>query len=732
MRNRHRAFHKPLLCLCFALFTAGGQQTRADEPDVLIADFEGDDYGNWQTTGEAFGAGPARGTLPNQMKVDGFRGKGLVNSFRQGDGATGTLTSPPLTLKRKYIRFLIGGGGHEGQTCINLLVDGKIVRTATGPNLKPGGSERLEWQQWDVGEWGGKTAAIEIVDKATGSWGHVNIDHIVQTDRPMPVIRSDVSREFAATKRYLNLPVKNGAPRRVVEVLVEGRAVRRFDIELADAEPDWWAPLDLSPLAADRVTLRVDRLAEDSQALTLVEPSDTIEGAEQLYREKLRPQFHFSARRGWLNDPNGLAFYNGEYHLFFQHNPYGWSWGNMHWGHAVSRDLVHWQEQGDTLYPDDMGPMFSGSAVVDWKNTSGFGTADKPALVLLYTAAGNPAVQCVAYSTDGRAFTKYRGNPVVKQITGGNRDPKVIWHEPSQHWVMTLYVGMPGEKDAQGKATTKHTIHFLTSPNLKDWTVGSVVEGFYECPDLFDVPLDGDAAQVKWILTGASSEYMVGSFDGRVFTPETPKLAGHRGRGFYAAQTFSDIPARDGRRIQIGWLQAPSPGMPFNQAMSLPLELRLRTTGEGPRLTWTPAKELEALRTKSQRLTPFSLQPGAANPLAESGGELLELRAEFEPGEAEVRWMIRGTAIVYDAKRQELIVGQQRAPAPLQDGRQRLRVFVDRTTIEAFAADGLTYVPLPVVSAEDDRSVEVSVSGGPVRFDQLEVHQLRSAWADAP
>jgi sucrose-6-phosphate hydrolase SacC (GH32 family) len=183
-------------------------------------------------------------------------------------------------------------------------------------------------------------------------------------------------------------------------------------------------------------------LREDSTALARIEQSDAIKNIEDLYREPKRGLFHFSPKRGWNNDPNGCVYYNGEYHLFFQHNPYGWSWGNMHWGHAVSKDLVHWEEIGDVLLPDEMGPMFSGSAVVDSKNTSGFGKDGQAPLVLIYTAAGNPTVQGIAYSTDGRNFTKYSGNPVLGQVTGGNRDPKVIWDEANQRWVMVLYVAM--------------------------------------------------------------------------------------------------------------------------------------------------------------------------------------------------------------------------------------------------------------------------------------------------
>ena len=424
------------------------------------------------------------------------------------------------------------------------------------------------------------------MDNATGGWGHINVDQIVQTNRQTVAVMAPAKREFKINQRYLNLPIKNGGAMRKVTSLVDGQVAVKNDIELADETPDWWAPMDASAWRGRTVTLQVDRLPEDSKALSSIGQSDSILGAEPLYHEALRAQFHFSPKRGWNNDPNGLVFYRGEYHLFFQHNPYGWGWGNMHWGHAASPDLLHWRELGDVLAPDDFGPMFSGSAVVDWNNTSGLGSRGRPAQVLIYTAAGNPAVQCVASSTDGRTYAKFGGNPVVRQISGGNRDPKVMWHKPSQQWIMVLYVEL----------NQVHTIHFLGSPNLKDWHVLSYTDGFFECPDFFELAVDGDAVKQKWVLTAASSEYRVGAFDGKTFTPETPKLKGHRGQGFYAAQTFSDIPVKDGRRIQIGWLQTETKGMPFNQGMSLPHELRLTQTPEGPRLTFTPVKELESLR----------------------------------------------------------------------------------------------------------------------------------------
>ena len=654
------------------------------------------------------------------MPVSGFQGQRLVNSYVGGDASTGTLTSPEFTIQRKYIAFLIGGGGYEGKTCINLLIEGRVARTAAGPNVAAGGSEALEPASWEVSELAGKTARLQIVDQATGGWGHINVDQIVFTNTKPASLLRDAERAIVAEHKYLQIPVRRGAGKHRMSIDVAGSTERAFDIELAEQKPDWWAVLDIARWHGRPLTVRVDRLRDDSTALESLKQSDTFEPADELYREPLRPAFHFSARRGWLNDPNGLVFFDGEYHLFFQHNPYGWDWGNMHWGHAVSRDLLHWQELGEALYPDTLGPMFSGSAVVDWQNTSGFGRDGKPPLVLIYTAAGDPAVQCLAYSTDrGRTFAKYTGNPVLKQLTPGNRDPKVLWHEPSRQWVMVLYV-QRGETP---------TIEFLTSPDLKQWTSQSAVEPFFECPDLFELRV-GDTAERKWVLTAASSEYMLGTFDGRKFTAETAKLPGHRGRGFYAAQTFSDLPAADGRRIQIGWLQAPSPGMPFNQAMSVPLELSLRETAAGVRLCCQPIREMERLRAKSHQVAAQAIAPGnnALDGLSIDGP--LELRIEFEPGDAtEIVLNVRGVPVIYDAGKQELVVNGHRASAPLVEGRQRWTVLLDKTSIEVFAADGQIYLPMPVLVDAANTSLGISAKGGVGRLVRFDVHELQSVWS---
>ncbi len=688
--------------------------------DLPIADFEGPDYGAWKIEGTAFGSGPAHGSLPGQMNVTGYQGQGLANSYFEGDPSQGTLTSPEFTIERRYLRFLIGGGGWEGKTCLNLLIDGRTVRTATGPNTEPGGSEALATASWDVAEFAGRRARIQIVDHATGGWGHINVDDIVQTDTKPAAPAIGASREIVLEKNFLHLPVQTGddkAHKDRVALLVDGAVVREFDIELSET-PDWFAHLDVRAWRGKTATLRAARLPAGNRALDLVSQEDRIWAASQLYHEPLRPQLHFSARRGWLNDPNGMVFAEGEYHLYFQHNPYGWHWGNMHWGHAVSHDLVHWEEQPIALYPRQYGDMvFSGSAVVDTDNTSGWKKGADELLVAAFTSTGRG--ECIVYSNDrGRTWTEYEDNPVVKH-TG--RDPRLLWHAPTRQWVMALYQ----EDTANPDPKLRQSIVFYTSPDLKKWTYQSKVPNFFECPDLFELPLDGDTANRKWVLTGASSEYMVGSFDGKVFTPETPKLPGHRGNNFYAAQTFTNEPK--GRIVQIGWLRAASPAMPFNQAMSLPLELNLVSTPEGPRLTRRPVEELSTLRLATHRAPAGPLIPGSLNPFAAVNAELLEVVADFTPSPgASLEIEARGLAIRYEAATQQLTVNGHRAPAPSNHGRQTLRLFVDRTCSEIFA--GPSYVPFNFTPKPEARGLSVRASGAPIEIHSLEAHELAPIW----
>ena len=598
--------------------------TRGDE-DLVIADFEGASYGKWVATGEAFGSGPAQGTLPAQMAVTGYMGHGLANSYSKGDSSQGTLTSPPVKIERKFINFLVGGGNHPNETCMNLLLDGAVVRSETGRD-----SEHLDWATWDVSDLRDKTVQFEIVDRNTGGWGHICIDQIMQSD--------------------------------------ERKA----------------SPVVVAPL----------------------------------YAETYRPQFHFTAQHGWLNDPNGMVFSQGEYHLFFQHNPKGTQWGNMTWGHAVSPDMVHWRQLANAIEPDKLGTIFSGSAVVDWHNRAGFQKGDEPPLVAMYTAAGNPFTQCIAFSNDkGRSFVKYEKNPVLPHLIGENRDPRLIWYEPTKSWILALF------KDGDVYA-------LFSSSDLKEWKhlQDLPMPGCGECPDFFPIAVDGDPSIVKWVLTAANGKYFIGSFDGSKFTPEGGgPFQVEFGRNCYAVQTYSDIPQSDGRRIQIGWMNGGSyPQMPFNQQMSFPCRLTLHKSSDGLRLWKYPVGEIESIRGPVHEYRDLA-EAAQADPLAALSGDLFDIDLEFQPGEAQrIGLKIRGQEIVYDVKAAHLSALGDASLAPV-DGKVKLRILVDRTSIETYGNDGQIALSSCYLAPATAKPLEWMAVGRPKQVS-LKVYELKSAW----
>jgi len=530
---------------------------------------------------------------------------------------------------------------------------------------------------------------------------------------PPPAVAA--SREITIAKRYLHLPVRNGAPRCNVKLVVDGHTAREFTIELAEGEPDFRVFADMADFAGKKVRIDVDKLPEGSKGLEAITQADQVPGAAGMYKEKHRQQFHFSSRRGWNNDSNGLVYYKGEYHLYYQHNPYGWKWGNMSWGHAVSGDLVHWKELPIAIYPHRFGDwVFSGSAIVDADNTSGFKAGDEDVIVAAYTSTGRG--EAIAYSNDrGRTFTDYSGNPVVKH---SGRDPKLIWYAPGKHWVMAVF-------DQEGKSGG---IAFYTSTNLKDWQRTSRIDGYHECPEIFEIALDGKADSKKWVVYAADGSYAVGSFDGKVFTPDGPKQPFNRGNCFYASQTFNNIPAADGRRIQIAWGRINTPGMPFNQCMLLPVELTLRTTDAGPRLFAVPVREIARLRDKEHQWKDQAIEPGK-NPLAGVKAELLDISAEIDCGQAtEVGLVIRGTPVSYDVAKQAITCKGKAAPLKCPGGKLSLRVLVDRDSIEIFANDGRVYMPIGAIHPDDNHTLEICAKGGAAKATELTVWELRSAW----
>ena len=690
-------------------FYRAAVESTLPSPVAVLADFDESTYDAWVTTGAAFGPGPAQGTLPNQNAVSGYLGSGLANSYYNGDTSIGTLTSPPFTIAKHYIQFLIGGGNHPGQTCVNLMVNSLLVRTATGAN-----SETLLPAQWDVSPYLGQSAVLRIVDTATGAWGHILVDQIVMTDTSYPVL----SNQVVLTNSLLNLPVKNGSTMRRVTVTVGGNPVRDFNIELADGAPDWWAFVDVSSFQGQAARISVDNLPAGSTGLSSIMETNGIVGATNLYQESLRPQIHYSSKRGWLNDANGMVYYQGQYHLYYQHDPFNWNGiDQKFWGHAVSADMVHWQELPEAIYPHSYGDwVWSGSAVIDTANTAGFKSGTNDVIVAAYYSTARS--ECIAFSNDGGlTFTDYTNNPVV---VNNGRDPHLLWYAPSNYWVMAVY-----DSDLGG-------IKFYSSPNLRQWTYHSGITGFYECPDLFELPVDGQTNNMAWVLCDGSSGYMIGQFNGATFTPATAKLSGNSGSGFYASQTFTTMPPGDTRRVRIGWAQISMPGMPFNQMLFFPTELTLRKLSTGVRLCSQPVAEITNTLWNAYSWTNLTLIPGD-NPLSGIRGQLFDLQAQFTPGSAQtITFNLCGVPVTYTAASQQITCNGIANPLAPTNGIVTLELITDRQSMEIFGNAGQLYMPLGSTSySATNRVLSVTSQGGSAVFDSLVVNQLQSIWSGA-
>jgi len=392
----------------------------------------------------------------------------------------------------------------------------------------------------------------------------------------------------------------------------------------------------------------------------------------------------------------------------------------MHWGHAVSKDLVHWQELPDALYPDSIAAMFSGSAVIDYDNTAGDNVGNTPAMIAFYTAdSPDKQVQCMAYSLDkGRSWTKYEKNPLIdsKHIwnTKDTRDPKVFWYTPAQHWVMLV-----NERDG-------HSIY--TSSNLKDWKYESHVTGFWECPELFELPIDGNPDNTKWVMYGASGTYMLGSFDGKTFTPEAGKYYYTKGT-IYAAQTFTNIPENDGRRIQIGWGRVRHPEMPFNGMMLLPTELTLRTTKEGPRLFNVPVKETEQLFSPIKKWK--SLDADKANSELKEfyNAECLRIKTTIKLSHAlSAGFNLFGQRIIDYDMNGNTINGVFYSPEDRTSMELTADIFIDRTSIEVFIDGGRYSYSMERKPDPDNKEGFHFWGYNNIEVKDLEVFSVKSIW----
>ncbi|MEO1437452.1 MAG: glycoside hydrolase family 32 protein, partial [Bacteroidota bacterium] len=488
------------------------------------------------------------------------------------------------------------------------------------------------------------------------------------------------------------------------------------------------------------------------------------------WKEPYRPQFHFTPPAKWMNDPNGMVYYDGEYHLFYQHYPEGDVWGPMHWGHAVSEDLVHWKHLPIGLEPDKLGMIFSGSAVVDWNNSAGFQTGDEKTLVAIFThhlMEGEKAgrddfqYQSLAYSNDrGRTWTKYSHNPVLDNPGIKDfRDPKVFWHEASNSWIMSLAV--------------KDRIHFYRSNDLKEWTFASEFGGnagahggVWECPDLFPLPVDGDQANQKWVLLvsinpggpngGSATQYFIGDFDGTTFTndndPSTTLWLDH-GTDNYAGVTWSDLPENNQRRIFIGWMSnwdyaRDVPTKPWRSAMTIPRTLELKKTKQGVRLRAMPIDGLRRLRKETYGIRPQTLEEEidlkAINGIDDTA---FEIHLEFEYSDDAYFGLIFKNAknekveIAYVGTANEWIINRSktsksdfhekfpavhRAPNIQSGDTLKMTLYLDNSSVELFANDGLVCMTDLFFSKEELRRLSLFKSAGNVRLVNGTVYTLKS------
>lgn len=565
--------------------------------------------------------------------------------------------------------------------------------------------------------------------------------------------------------RYLLLPVQESTDDAKINVLVDGNVAETIYVRLAKSKTDYTVPFDLTPYKGHDVMLDVVipqsrgsvREAKDDACWRGIVLADTFDTAN---REKYRPAFHHTPRYGWMNDPNGMFYKDGRWHLYYQYNPYGSKWQNMTWGHSVSDDLVNWEHLPEAIRPNGLGSVFSGSCAVDHDNTAGFGS---DAVIALYTSAGTSQMQSLASSTDdGLTFNIYPSNPVLT-LESEARDPKVFWNDSTKEWNMILAHALD------------HEMLIFTSPDMKSWTLQSsfgkglgAQGGVWECPDLFELPVAG-TDEKKWVLMcninpdgpfgGSGTQYFVGDFDGKTFKADTDAAGDvstkwlDYGKDHYATVTWSDAP--DGRRVALGWMSnwqyaADVPTMQFRSANTLPREMGLFRAPDGEvYASSAPSPELEALRGKLAAKVKKTTVGRKARSFAlpsENGG-ICEILMDIEASKAKTVNIVfsnsQGEKVVmqYDPAAATLSFDRTQSgitdfsegfpavtvtPTHEASGRIALRIFVDRSSMEVFGNGGEFVMTNLVFPRTPYTALSVSTEGGNAKVENLRIYSLKS------
>ena len=498
-----------------------------------------------------------------------------------------------------------------------------------------------------------------------------------------------------SSSKYVLLPVEEKAENASVRVIgKDNQALRKPNVRLAVDHVDYYVPLEIKDGQALDIIFHGDRRqtgnVKDYACWKEMKYSNEFDTTN---REQFRPVYHHTPAYGWMNDPNGMFYKDGEWHLCYQFNPYGSLWENMTWGHSVSKDLIHWEALPNAVEPDAIGTIFSGSCVVDKNNTAGYG---KDAIIAYYTSAGEAQTQSMAYSTDGgRTFTKYEKNPVIVSNVPDFRDPNFFWHEATQKWIMLLAAGQE--------------MQIYSSPNLKDWTMESSFgreygnhDGVWECPDMMPLTVRGTGQQ-KWMLVcninpggpfgGNATQYFIGQFDGHQFTceskPEVTKWMDY-GKDHYATVSFDNAP--EGRRVVIAWMSNwqyanQVPTKQFRSANSIPRDLDLFADGDEIYCGVTPSREMLALRgSKVKKLT------DACELIVDVKGTMELVLSNTKGEQVMMNYDARQQTFAMDRTKSGDVSFSEAFPAttiaPTHGALKQLRIFIDHSSIEVFDADG--------------------------------------------
>ncbi len=512
------------------------------------------------------------------------------------------------------------------------------------------------------------------------------------------------------TMKYLTLPVNTNTASKKVLIYENGELLFDFDCKIDMIDPNFTAYLDVSRFAGKTVDIKVSPEMNFEVGLA------DAENLPDLYHEPLRPQIHFTVKNGFNNDPNGLIKHGDTYHLFFQFNPCSTEWGNMHWGHAVSRDLFHWTQLDPALFPDDTGTMYSGSAIEDKNNVSGLG---KNAMLLYYTAAGDrnrisknkTRTQCLAYSNDGGVtFTKYENNPVVGNIESYNRDPKVVYVEELGKYVMMLYL-------------VDIRYQMLTSSDLINWEPLQEIElrTDAECPDIYPLYLDGEKL---WIISGASDVYVVGRFKGGAFVIENSEKKLSYSTMGYAAQSYTGL--ENDRIVRITWNRLKMPGSRFSQQMSVPAEMHLESVQQRYYLAALPADEIKALYSDTVITdTDFTLEKKHIYEVGENPLDI-KLSAPYIP-DGKITLKVFGTNIVCDTSLNQITTKDVKMPISILGDRIELRVIIDRCSAELFADNGKFIGTSSMICDYNLPRIELTATLN-MKIDRFECHILNSIY----